>query len=299
MYHEEISLEGGILFKGHRLIVPKSERQCILDILHTGHYGINKMTLGARENVFWPGISNDIKTLAETCTVFQENSKSQLKEMQQQTEVPLHAWERLGLLVVDYYSRFPIIQNFSSLNRSTRILHLKQIFSEYGIPKTIVKDERPQFKSDFQDFPRIWHFPRIKSSPHHLQSNGLAERFVQTVKTTLIKTMATHEDPHLALFIYRVTPHSHNLPSPAELVNSSKYHALLPTRALAQREREDRSRECHDAFYAIEEKQPKNNNTKLQGFKLNDPVYIQLNPHRSKWIKGTVIELSYKNTSGC
>ena len=40
--------------------------------------------------------------------------------MQQQTEVPLHAWERLGidlfelnkeyfLLIIDYYSRFPII----------------------------------------------------------------------------------------------------------------------------------------------------------------------------------------------
>ena len=39
--------------------------------------------------------------------------------------------------------------------------------------------------------------------------------------------------------------------------------------------------------------------TELQGFKPNNPVYIQLNPHRSKWIKGTVIELSYKNTSGC
>ena len=95
-YHEEISLEDGLLFKGHRLIVPKSERQSILEFLCTGHYGINKMTLRERECVFWSGISNDIKTLAETCTVCQENSKSQLKETQQQTEVPLHAWERLA-----------------------------------------------------------------------------------------------------------------------------------------------------------------------------------------------------------
>ena len=78
------------------------------------------MTLRARESVYLPGISNDIKTLAETCTFCQENSRSQLKEMQQQTEVPLNAWERLGidlfelkkeyyLLIIDYYSRFPII----------------------------------------------------------------------------------------------------------------------------------------------------------------------------------------------
>ena len=78
-----IPQEDGILFKGHRLIVPKSERQSILDILHTGYYGIDKMTLRARESAFWPGISNANRTLTETCTVCQENS--QLKEIQQQT----------------------------------------------------------------------------------------------------------------------------------------------------------------------------------------------------------------------
>ena len=161
--------------------------------------------------------------------------------------MPLHAWERLGidlfelnkeyyLPVIDYYSRFPIIQKLSSLNTSA-IIHLKQIFSEYGIPKTIVTDGGPQFNAEFQDFARLWHFQHIKSSPHHLLSNGLAKRFVQTIKTNLIRTMATQEDPYLALLGYRATPLSHNLPSPVDLLNSRKYHALLPTRALAQRER--------------------------------------------------------------
>ena len=35
--------------------------------------------------------------------------------------------------------------------------------------------------------------------------------------------------------------------------------------------------------------------TELQCFKPNEAVYIQLNLHTSKWIKGTVIESSYKN----
>ena len=91
--------------------------------------------------------------------------------------------------------------------------------------------------TEFQNFTRGWHFQHIKSSPHHPQSNGLAERFVQTVKTTLIKAMTTEEDLHLALLVYRATPLSHNLPSPAELLNSRRYLAFLPTRALAERER--------------------------------------------------------------
>ena len=81
-YHKEISLEDGILFKGHWLIVPRSERQSIPEILHTGHYRIDKMTLGVRESVFWAGISNDIRTLTESSAVCQENSKPLQKETQ-------------------------------------------------------------------------------------------------------------------------------------------------------------------------------------------------------------------------
>ena len=148
-YPEEISIEDGILFKGHRWIVPTSERQSTLKILHIGQYGIDKITLQARESVFWPGISNDIKTPAETCTVCQENSISQPNETQQPTEIPLHALERLGidllelnkehfLLVVDYCRRFPILRKLNNLSTATTLLHLKQISSEYGIPKTVV-----------------------------------------------------------------------------------------------------------------------------------------------------------------
>ena len=80
------------------------------------HYGIR-----ARERVFWPGILNDIKTLAETFTVCKENSESHPEETQQQTEVPLHVWEILGidllelnkehfLLVVGWLRQFPSLE---------------------------------------------------------------------------------------------------------------------------------------------------------------------------------------------
>ena len=68
------------------------------------------------------------------------------------------------------------------------------------------------------------------SSPQYPQSNGIAERYVQTMKASLIKTMEEGEDIDLALLTYKATPLSHNLPSPAELLNSRKYRTLLPTR---------------------------------------------------------------------
>ena len=80
-----------------------------------------------------------------------------------------------------------------------------------------------------------------------------------------------------------------------------KYCALLPTRTLAQREREERNREVMMQSMQLRQNNPKATTTQpeLQGFKPDDPVSIQLNLHRSKWIKDTVIELLYENTSGC
>ena len=160
-----------------------------------------------------PGISNDIRTLAETCTVCQENSMSQPKETQLQTEVPLHAWERLGmdlfklneehfLLVIDYYSRFLILRKQNSLRTATTVLHLKQIFLGIWHPKDCSNRWGITIQHRASRLCKLWCFQHINSSPHHHQSNGLADIFVQTVKATLIKTMATQEDPHLALLVH-------------------------------------------------------------------------------------------------
>ena len=56
----------------------------------------------------------------------------------------------------------------------------------------------------------------------------MAERCVQTMKASLIKTMEEGEDMDLALLTYKTTPLSHRLPLPAELLNSQKYKTLLP-----------------------------------------------------------------------
>ena len=62
----------------------------------------------------------------------------------------------------------------------------------------------------------------------------MAERFVQTMKGSLIKTIEG-EDVDLALLTYKTTPLNHRLPSPAELLNSRKYKTLLPTRIVPTR----------------------------------------------------------------
>ena len=157
-YREEISPENGLLFKGHRLIVPEKLRSRVLQTIHEGHFGFEKMQLRAREAVFWPGITSDLLQAAQGCEVRQTFSRSQQRETLLPHEVPQGPWEKLGidffefqsntyLLIADYYSRFPVIRKVRSTNASATTEILKQVFSEYGVPQTVMTGNGPPFSS--------------------------------------------------------------------------------------------------------------------------------------------------------
>lgn len=59
-------------------------------------------------------------------------------------------------------------------------------------------------------------------------SNGMAERFVQTVKNTLRKTLAEGKSLQESLRAIRSTPVSVDLPSPAVLLQSRNLRGSLP-----------------------------------------------------------------------
>ena len=124
-FRDEITCEDGILYKGIRLIMPQSERNSTLKVLHMGHYAIDKMNLRARERVYWPGISEDIKTTYHKCSICAKYARSQQKETLQSVETPQAGWEQLGLdifslkgtqylLTVDYFSWFPVVRKLQS-----------------------------------------------------------------------------------------------------------------------------------------------------------------------------------------
>ena len=67
--------------------------------------------------------------------------------------------------------------------------HFKQNFAEYWWPDTIVSDNGPCYTSEiFKELMREYQVNHITSSPHYLQSNGLAEKYIQIVKNLFHKT---------------------------------------------------------------------------------------------------------------
>ena len=80
---------------------------------------------------------------------------------------------------------------------------LKAVFSRHSIPETLRSDNGPQYASgEFAKFASTYGFKHTTSSPHYPQSNGQAERCVQTVKRLLVQST----DPYLSLMSYRATP---------------------------------------------------------------------------------------------
>ena len=99
---------------------------------------------------------------------------------------------------------------------SAVINHCKSQFAHHGIHK-LIPDNGPQFSShEFNQFAQQYGFQHISSSPHFPQSNGLAERYVQTAKNFLKKAKQAGTDPYLALLSYRNTPADKKLGSPCQ-----------------------------------------------------------------------------------
>ena len=83
-----------------------------------------------------------------------------------------------------------------------------------------------------RSFPaRNWGFVHSSSSPRYPQSNGLAEKAVQTAKIIILKATASGRDPYIALLEYCTTPISDCRKSPAQLLMSRRLRSILHSTA--------------------------------------------------------------------
>ena len=239
-YRDELTVADGLILKGTRIVIPKSLQPDALQQLHYAHQGAEKCKLRAKGSVFWENINKDIVEMDKSCRPCQHHQKSNAKEPLLPHDVPQKAWHTLCsdllfwnntdyLLVTDYYSKFPIRKKRANTQSPIVIAHLKYIFEEHKNPSKLITDNGPQYASAaFQEFSHSYGFTNVKSSSLYPPSNGLSERTVQTVKDLLQKCKESGQDPHMAMLCLRSTPLSHNLPSPAELLNGRVYQTNLP-----------------------------------------------------------------------
>ena len=92
----DLTLEDGLVLKGSRIVIPASMRNQVLYEIHLGHQGENKGIPRARESVFWPGISADIRQMVKNCDLCNKHQPAQPKLPIMQSDLPTRPWEKLG-----------------------------------------------------------------------------------------------------------------------------------------------------------------------------------------------------------
>ena len=230
----ELSVVDGLLLRGFRIVIPNSLRLEVLDQIHAGHQGIHKCRQRASQSVWWPGLSRQLEELVKNCRECCKH-QNQRAEPLIPSKMPELPWQKVGsdlfewnkstyLLIVDYYSRYIELAKLRNTTADEVILHTKSIFARHGIPERLISDNGPQYTSEaFEQFAKSYGFDHITSSPYFLQSNGEAERAVQTIKNLMKK----EDDMYLAILSYRTTPTEIGY-SPAELLMNRRLRTTVP-----------------------------------------------------------------------
>ncbi|KAK7092375.1 hypothetical protein V1264_008127 [Littorina saxatilis] len=231
---QHLTIVDDLLFYDDRIVIPLQLRLDTLNRLHEGHQGVTKCQALARTSVWWPNITGQIEEMVRKCQTCSK-LRPAAKEPLLPSSIPDRPWSRLGmdlfelkgktyLIVVDYLSRWIDMRPFHQLSSAATINAIKSVFATHGIPDVVMSDNGPQFSSyEFQKFAENYGFTHTTSSPKFPQSNGEAERAVQTLKNLLKKS----DDPYLALLTYRSTP-IHNGLAPSEILMGRKLRTRLP-----------------------------------------------------------------------
>ncbi|XP_046736586.1 uncharacterized protein K02A2.6-like [Diprion similis] len=308
----ELVVADDLIFRGQSVVIPRSMRGEMLNRVHYSHLGINKCLKVAQDSIFWPGMSNQIKQKISECPLCLKYAKSQNREPLKSHEIPNLPWNKIGsdifelkgktyLMLIDYFSEYPEIAELKgSVTSHLIITETKEIFSRHGIPLTMISDGGTQFTSkEFEQFTKEYEFVHIASSPTYAQSNGMAERNIQTAKNMLRKILEEHSDINLALLHYRNTPILGNI-SPAEALMSRKLRSKLPytEKSLKPKIVTNKMTEIIEKLQKSEQKYYNARSAKdLPKIPDNTEIYVQRKP-QSIWTPGTILcqnrDRSYK-----
>ena len=79
-HRQELTYSNGIIFKHTRMLVPKTLRNEMKPLLHTGHLRIAKTINRSKEIIYRPKINNDIKNIVNACEICLEFRNEQNQE---------------------------------------------------------------------------------------------------------------------------------------------------------------------------------------------------------------------------
>ena len=231
-------LADGVIVVHDRPLIPPSCRGLMLSHLHVGHLGRDKMKSLARLLCWWPSMDKDIAIFLKECRSCQEQKPTRSHHPKWKPwPIPFSAMQRVhadycgpfldgryyALVIEDSFSKFPEVFVTPKATAEFTKRALRRYFSREGIPQALVTDNGTHFTGEeVQSWLRTIGCRSVFTAPRHPASNGIAERFVRTLKTAVSTAAPTTKDEleksiDSFLLQYRNATHPSTGKSPAML----------------------------------------------------------------------------------
>ena len=251
---EQLTLRDGLLFlrraddpQRELVVVPAGLVERIIRYNHEGlgaaHQAAKATSARTLRVFYWAGLKRDIEMYVAACPVctkffrVRQLPKARLRPMDiggrgeclamdivgGQGSLPLTARaNRYILTMIDCFTRFAIAVPLPDQSSDSIISAvLGNYILIYGTPHRILSDQGTSFESEsFHNFCKLFRIHKIRTSGYRPQSNGMCERFNQTLKSFLRKILSdsTRSDWDLylnfAVFAYNTAEHSSTSFSP-------------------------------------------------------------------------------------
>ena len=92
----EVTIQDGLVFKGNSVVILQSLRADMKMKIHSSHFGIEACLRRARDCIYWPGMSAEMKPFISACETCRElNSMTHPKETLMPHKVPSSPWEKI------------------------------------------------------------------------------------------------------------------------------------------------------------------------------------------------------------
>ena len=294
---DELSTDADCVLWGGRVVVPRALRDRVKIQLHDGHVGCTKMKQLARRFVWWPGLDAELEALARNCPACDSKRAAPPHAERHPWEPAQGPWQRVHadfagpisghwfLVMIDSYTKWAEMIAMRTTTSERTAAVMRTVFARLGLPLVLVTDNGPQFASqEFAQFTASNGIRHIRVAPHHPSSNGLAERAVGTLKSSLKATLAAGGGGvELALarvlMAYRATPHASTGRTPAEMLFGrsirTRLNLLVPTAEDALRDSAERQRTAAGG--------------RARAFGVGAEVWARCYGGPHKWIRGRVV----------
>jgi hypothetical protein len=114
---EDITLQNGVLYRGMQVIVPKALQANMMSKLHTSHLGVEATLRRARDVLYWPGMTGQIKDMIAKCSACNIYQDKQRAEPMMSYEIPTRPWSLVSQDLFSYRGEDYVPDNSRPLQR--------------------------------------------------------------------------------------------------------------------------------------------------------------------------------------